>query len=125
MPPTRMTDDAFDRLLGAVLRAGVIISAAVVLIGAAIYLVRHGHELPMYHVFRGEPGNLTSIRGIFAEVRALRGRGVIQFGLLLLIATPIARVVFSVAGFVRQRDWLYVAVTTLVLALLLYSLLTA
>ena len=51
------------------------------------------------------------------------GRGLIQLGLLLLIATPIARVVFSVAGFARQRDWLYVAITLIVLTLLGYSLL--
>jgi uncharacterized membrane protein len=51
-------------------------------------------------------------------------RGVIQLGLLLLIATPIGRVVFSVIGFVRQRDWLYVAITLLVLRLLLYSLMS-
>ena len=41
-----------------------------------------------------------------------------QLGLLLLIATPIARVVFSIFGFMRQRDWLYVGVTATVLALL-------
>lgn len=120
-----LTDDEFDRILGRVLRAGVILAAAVVLAGAAIYLVRHGHEQPMYHVFRGEPGDLRSIRGIVSDTLAARGRGIIQLGLLLLIATPIARVVFSVAGFVRQRDWMYVLVTSVVLALLLYSLLTA
>jgi uncharacterized membrane protein len=48
--------------------------------------------------------------------------GLIQFGLLLLIATPAARVVFSVAGFAIERDWMYVAITLLVLLTLLYSL---
>lgn len=122
---TQLSDDEFDRLLGHVLRAGVVIAATVVLAGAAIYLVRHGSALPEYRTFRGEPGDLRSIRGIVADLGALRGRGVIQFGLLLLIATPIARVVFSVLGFFRQRDWMYVTVTSIVLALLLYSLLTA
>jgi uncharacterized membrane protein len=54
--------------------------------------------------------------------RDLSGRGLVQFGLLFLIATPIARVVFSIVGFMRQRDWLYVGVTAAVLALLAYSL---
>ncbi len=60
---------------------------------------------------------------IIHEALALHGRGLIQFGLLLLIATPIARVAFSVVAFLHQRDWTYVAVTLIVLSLLFYSLL--
>jgi uncharacterized membrane protein len=85
--------------------------------------VVYGFERPSYHVFRGEPADLTSIRGILDEAGQLSGRGLIQLGLLLLVATPIARVVFSVIGFARQRDWLYVAITIVVLAFLTYSLL--
>ena len=51
-----------------------------------------------------------------------RPRGLIQFGLLLLIATPVARVAFSVFGFTQERDWVYVVITLIVLALLVYSL---
>ena len=46
----------------------------------------------------------------------------IQFGLLLLIATPVARVVLCVIGFARQRDRLYVVVSSVVLLVLIYSL---
>jgi len=46
----------------------------------------------------------------------------IQLGLLLLIATPVARVAFSVVAFAMQRDRLYVAVALIVLAVLMYSL---
>ena len=56
--------------------------------------------------FGGEPGDLTSIKGIVNESIHLRGRGLVQLGLLFLVATPIARVVFSIVGFIRQRDWL-------------------
>lgn len=125
MTTRQLADAEFDVLLGHVLRAGVVLSAAVVLAGAAIYLARHAGEIPQYHAFRGEPGNLRTILGIVGEAKSTSGRGVIQFGLLLLIATPIARVVFSVVGFIRQRDWMYVAITAIVLTLLLYSLLTA
>ncbi len=125
MDALRLTDEEFDVWLGRVLRVGVMLSGAVVLLGAVIYLARHAGEMPHYRVFRGEPRELGSIRGILGEAVSLSGRGVIQLGLLLLIATPVARVLFSVAGFLRQRDWLYVAITGIVLALLLYSLLTA
>jgi uncharacterized membrane protein len=49
---------------------------------------------------------------------ALHPDAVVQTGLLLLIATPVLRVVFSLFGFARQRDWLYVALTLIVLAVL-------
>ena len=125
MPSREEADDAFDAALGLVLRTGVTVSALVVLAGAVLYLARHGGEAPRYHLFVGEPGELRSIRGILGEVRAQSGRGLIQLGLVLLIATPVARVVFSVLGFARQRDWLYVAVTLVVLGLLAFSLLTS
>lgn len=47
----------------------------------------------------------------------------IQLGVLLLIATPVARVVFAVVGFALERDRLYVAVSVAVLAILAASLL--
>ena len=75
-----------------------------------------------YHVFQGEPAELRTLRGIFREAGAWQGRGLIQLGLLLLIATPVARVAFSVGAFLYERDWTYVAVSLLVLGLLFYSL---
>ena len=117
------SDEEFDVMLAHVLRAGVLLSALIVAAGGALFLARHGFERPSYHVFRGEPVPLRSVHGIFATAEALTGRGLVQLGLLLLIATPIARVVFSVVGFARQRDWLYVGITLTVMALLAYSLL--
>ena len=67
--------------------------------------------------------NLQSVPGILSDVRAVSGRGIIQLGLLLLIATPVFRVIFAVIGFARQRDWLYVGIASVVLLLLTVSLL--
>lgn len=110
-------------ILGNLLRAGVLLSAAVVLWGACIYLSRHAHEPADYRIFRGEPSEYRTISGVMQSVINGRGRGLIQLGLLLLIATPIARVAFSVVGFAIERDRMYVAFTLIVLAILLYSLL--
>jgi uncharacterized membrane protein len=101
---------------------GVTLAAAVVLFGGTIYLVRHGLAAPQFHVFKGEPTDLRTISGIVKDALTYQGRGLIQFGLLLLIATPIARVAFSVAAFALQGDRLYVVVTLIVLAVLIYSL---
>ena len=123
-PKTRNPENRrLEIVLGNLLRIGVIVSASVVLAGATIYLVRHGGEAAQYHAFRGEPSDLRSVAGIVGDVLLLQSRGILQFGFLLLIATPVMRVFFSLVGFARQRDWLYVATTAVVLALLLYSLL--
>jgi uncharacterized membrane protein len=123
--PQPWRDRRIEVILGNLLRTGVLISAAVVLVGASIYLSRHAHEPADYRVFRGEPSEYRTIRGVIQSVIVGRGRGqgLIQLGLLLLIATPIARVAFSVVGFAIERDRLYVAFTLLVLAILLYSFL--
>ena len=116
------TDEQVDRAIGLLLRAGVISSALVVLVGGVIFLARHGTEPPDYRTFRGEPSELRHPAGIVRSAAEGSGRGIIALGLLLLIATPVARVAFSVYTFARQRDWTYVAITLFVLAVLLYSL---
>ncbi|MGA8752271.1 DUF1634 domain-containing protein [Candidatus Deferrimicrobium sp.] len=116
------TDERVERMIGALLRWGVILAAAVVLAGGAMYLVRHGSTIPDYRVFRGEPSDLRNVSGIITDAVSWHRRGLIQFGLLLLIAVPVARVAFSVVAFALQRDRTYVVVTLIVLAVLLYSL---
>jgi uncharacterized membrane protein len=111
-----------DIIIGNLLRFGAVLSALIVLIGAIIYLVRHGHSPAEYRVFRGEPTDLRSVRGILRDTLALQGRGIIQLGLLFLIATPVARVAFSIFGFAEERDRMYVVVASVVLLVLLYSL---
>jgi uncharacterized membrane protein len=120
---TAITEKRMDEIMGRLLRAGVILSALFVLAGGAIYLTRHQTPVIDYRVFQGEPEELRTVSGIFHEALTLRGRGLIQLGLLILIATPIARVAFSVVAFLYQRDWTYVVVTLIVLGLLVYSLL--
>jgi len=116
-------DRRLEAILGNLLRTGVLISAAVVLTGACIYLYRHAHEPADYRVFRGEPTDFRTIPGVIRSVAGGHGRGLIQLGLLLLIATPIARVALSIVGFALERDHLYVTFTVIVLVILLYSLL--
>jgi uncharacterized membrane protein len=120
--PRKWSDEAVDQVLGNLLRGGVLLAAAVVLAGGILYLVRHGSEPAGYSVFKGEPADLRSIGPIIRDALVPHGRGIIQFGVLLLIATPIARVIFSVIAFALQRDRTYVVVTLIVLAVLLYSL---
>jgi uncharacterized membrane protein len=116
-------DQKMDATMGILLRTGVISAASIVLLGGILFLIRHKTPVTDYHVFSGEPSDLRTISGIFADVKAFHARGLIQLGLLVLIATPVARVVFSLLAFMYQKDWKYVVFTAIVLGLLLYSLL--
>lgn len=119
----RKWDDRFvEKVIGLLLRWGVILAAVVVQAGGVWYLIRHGASAPHYGVFQGEPANLSSVGGILRGVLDGRSRSLIQFGLLILIATPVARVAFSLTAFIVQRDRAYMAITSIVLAVLLYSL---
>lgn len=112
----------FELLIGTLLRVGVILSAIVVLIGGILYLLHNGSAPPTVHVFAGEPSALRTIPGIVASAIHRDGRGVIALGLLLLVATPVARVAFTLITFIHQRDWTFVLITAIVLAALLSTL---
>jgi uncharacterized membrane protein len=115
------TDRQVDVILSRLLRIGLLLSAALVAAGAAVFLARHGGDTAAYGVFREGPRAYREIGGILRETASFRGRGLIMAGLMLLIATPIGRVAFSVLAFLRQRDRVFVAVTLTVLAILLVS----
>jgi uncharacterized membrane protein len=122
-PAGGWSDEQVEQVVGNLLRLGVIVSALVVLAGGVLFLVRYGHEpVKDRHEFKEEPEEFRKPGLIVRAAARGSSRGLIQLGLLLLIATPVARVVFSAFAFLRQRDYTYVAITLLVLAVLLYSL---
>jgi len=121
-PPTRFSDHAVEQVVGRLLQLGVLIAAVVVLAGGALLLAQHGSSPAAFSTFHGEPDALRSIGGIVTGVVSLHSEAIVQLGLLLLIATPVARVAFTLVAFILQRDRTYVLITTLVLALLLYGL---
>ena len=116
------TDERVETIVGNLLRTGVLLAAAVTLVGGVWYLTEHGGEpCPEYREFRGPQGSPSDLAEIVRLALAFHSRGLIMLGVLLLIATPIARVIFSVVAFVVQRDLTYVLVTLIVLTILLYS----
>ena len=117
------TDQKLENLVGNLLRTGVSLSAVIVAMGGILYLARHGREPANYRVFHGEPSDLKNLSGIIHDAFTFHGRGIIQFGLLLLIATPVFRVALSIWGFAAERDRMYMIFTGIVLLVLLYSLL--
>ena len=116
-------DERVELVIGRLLQIGVLLAALVVLIGGVFLLVQYGSVPAGFRKFSGEDPTLKSIGGIVGA--ALRGesRGIVQLGLVLLIATPVARVALTLGAFIIQRDRLYILTTSIVLALLLYGLL--
>ena len=121
--PHAWDDVKLEQIIGDLLRAGVVIAAVVVFAGGIAYLAQNGTAHPDFHSFHGEPSALRGVAPILHDAARLDSRGIIQLGLLLLILTPIARVVFSVFAFAMERDRMYVVITLIVLSVLLYSLL--
>jgi len=119
----RISDERIEIIMGNLLRLGVLLSSVVILTGSVIYLLHHGNEHPHYHTFSSEPKKYTHIGSIVRDAFAGTGRSIIQLGVLLLIATPIARVAFSIVGFLMEKDLLYIVVTLVVLGVLLFSIL--
>ena len=119
---TKVTDKSLENVIGLLLRAGVLLAAAVVLAGAILYLLQSGGQHVRYSTFEPMSAGLTSIAGIFAGALHLQAGAVIQLGVLLLIATPVARVALALVGFLLEHDYHYTVVSAIVLAVLIYSL---
>jgi uncharacterized membrane protein len=117
-------DQKLEEMIGWLLRIGVILSALVVLAGGAIYLSRHAGTRVERHPFEEEPAKYSHPGDILRAAGQFQGRAIIQLGLLLLIATPVARVAFCLLAFLRRRDLFYAGLALFVLAVLLTGLLT-
>ena len=117
------TDERVEKLLGTLLLTGVIISGLVVFIGGVLYLLRYGRDPVRYENFDPQQASLHSIVEVGRSALHGDGRAVIEIGLLLLIATPVMRVVFSMVAFALEKDRLYLGLTLIVLVILLLSLL--
>jgi uncharacterized membrane protein len=122
-PGSKWDDQRVERMLGTLLQTGVIISAIVVFVGGVLYLIRYGKVPAHYETFDPQRGSLRTVLSTGKDALHGDGRAIIEWGLLLLIATPVARVLFSMIAFALEKDRLYVVLTLIVLVILLYSLL--
>lgn len=115
-------DKQMDLAIGKLLRFGVIFSAILVFLGGILYLRNPLRSAPKYGHFLAESTSLERVTGVLRGAIHLDANSVIQLGLLFLIATPVARVAFCIVGFARQKDRLYIVVSSSVFFILIYSL---
>lgn len=116
-------DDRTEQVVGNVLRVGVLIAATVTLVGGVLYLMQAGATRPDYHTFHGASSRLRSLAAVAHGVAAGNAEAIVQAGVVLLIATPIARVALTMVAFAVRKDRLYAVISALVLVLLAWGLL--
>ncbi|MGB8028949.1 MAG: DUF1634 domain-containing protein [Terracidiphilus sp.] len=120
-----MNDRRLETIIGRLLQIGVLIAAATVIAGGVLYLAQSHSDHVNYRSFVSGSPNLCSLPGIVLSAAHFESVGLIQLGLLLLIATPVARVAMAVVGFALERDRLYTVVSLIVLLVLAFSLIHA
>jgi uncharacterized membrane protein len=125
-PPSKgsFKDRDMQTIIGWILRIGVSASMVLVFIGGVFFVYRHGHSIPDYKDFKGVPYFIHNTDGIFEGVRNLKGQAIIQLGIILLIATPVIRVAFSVVGFIIEKDYLYTTISIIVLLIIFASMIS-
>lgn len=116
------SDKDVQLILGTLLRVGVIASMAVVFTGGVLYLFGKHADVVDYGSFNPQKSGLASFESVYQGVVNFNGSAIVQFGVLLLIFTPVARVVFSIFSFLIERDYLYVVIGLVVLTVILLSL---
>ncbi|WP_029282685.1 DUF1634 domain-containing protein [Pedobacter sp. R20-19] len=117
-----INDKDIQVILGTLLRAGVIISMTIVLIGGVIFLIHNKGVITDYKVFKPELAKFSSIAAIFKGLLTFHGDAIVQFGILMLIFTPVARIVFAIFSFLIEKDYLYVLIGLIILTIITISL---
>lgn len=120
-PEDHFNDRTMEIIMGRLLQVGVLLASFVMLLGGILYVKAHHAGTPDYRVFKSEPQALRHVSGVMAGVAAGDPAAIIQLAVLLLIATPVARVMFSLVAFAIERDRLYMGVSAIVLAVLLFG----
>lgn len=105
--------------IGKMLRFGVALASIITISGGIIYILQHPHEHPDFSTFVGAPEYLRKLSTIIPGLLRFDGLAIIQLGVIVLIATPILRVAFSIIAFAIEKDKLYIVITCIVLAIIL------
>jgi uncharacterized membrane protein len=119
--------ESMNLVIGRVLRYGVLISGIIILLGTISLAASSGLSdtagVLVYNENVPHDRLDVSLASIFHGLVTLSAFSWIELGVIVLIATPVARVIISVFLFAAERDRLYVFVTAVVLILLLFSML--
>ncbi|SDI71713.1 DUF1634 domain-containing protein [Chryseobacterium taeanense] len=118
------TDIDLNRSVGNLLRLGVILSVITSLIGF-IKLFTEGFKMPKKYTSLNMGSSSEKIWGQFWDSLCKgEGMAIIQLGILLLIFTPLMRIIFALIGYSKEKDYVYVVISSIVLAIMAVSFFT-
>ncbi|KFF02315.1 DUF1634 domain-containing protein [Chryseobacterium luteum] len=118
------TDVDLNRSVGNLLRLGVILSVITSLIGF-IKLFTEGFKMPKKYTSLDMGSSSEKVWGMFWNSLCKgEGMAIIQLGILLLIFTPLVRIIFALIGYLKEKDYVYVVISSIVLAIMAVSFFT-
>lgn len=118
------TDVDLNRSVGNLLRLGVILSVAISIIGF-VKLFLEGFKMPKNYSLLETGSSSEKLWGQFWESLCKgEGMAIIQLGILVLIFTPLMRIVFALIGYLKEKDYIYVIISSIVLAIMAISFFT-
>lgn len=110
-----------DLGVSAVLRLGLTLALLTAFLGIILVIWHRGADHVDYSTFIGEPDSLKQLGAIVTNALQWDPLAVAQLSILLMIATPAARVLACIIVFACQRDLLYVALASFVFIVLILS----
>lgn len=118
------TDVDLNRSVGNLLRLGVILSVVISLIGF-IKLFLEGFKMPKNYALLETGSSSEKVWTQFWDSLCKgQGMAIIQLGILVLIFTPLMRIVFALIGYLKEKDYIYVVISSIVLAIMAISFFT-
>jgi len=109
----------FQQLIGNLLRYGVWISLSIAFLGGIVYLSNHGTETVNYAQFLENDRSIFQVvASVLEGVKIGQGESLIFLGIVMLFLTPVLRVVLSLFSFLLEKDYLYVVITLIVIAII-------
>ncbi|WP_134090550.1 DUF1634 domain-containing protein [Olivibacter sp. XZL3] len=122
MQSDKLRDRDIQLIIGNLLRYGVWTALAVAALGGLIYLFNHEQELVHYGNFVEKDVSIFAlVEQTLKGAARVKGDDIILLGILLLFLTPILRILFSLIAFLLEKDFLYVGITALVIAIICFS----
>lgn len=120
-----MKDEQLQTSLTRLMIGGVVVSAAIILIGLIWFVTAHSSLKLDDHIFKGEPkyfeNPVSMVSRALDEGAIGERRSVVMIGVMLLLITPLVRVAFAAFGFAAQKDRLYTVISLVVLSVLIVS----
>lgn len=116
MPKNHTTEE----IMSWILTTGMLISLFLVILGGIMYLIQYGNE-PLNIKLLQANHDYTTLKQIWQGVYSFSPFGIIQLGVIVLVATQVARVGLLIWFYTLIRDYGFALISVFILLIILYS----